>query len=189
MGASHYHPSGTGPLVGLRTDEHAVRLLFVEHSPDYAQLVCETLDKSSHGHFDVRHAPGLDSAANDLATGEFDALLLDLTRGANSGEAESIESASKLANRLPVIVLTGSEDEPPRTSGLATAVELGEAAVRERIARSRLPDAILRAVRRHRRVGQQDAAEPIVLRDPLRALAKTFARLCRPLSSSALRPG
>ncbi len=49
--------------------------------------------------------------------------------------------------------------------------------VRDSIAHSPLPREILRAVRRHRRLGPQSASEPIVLRDPLRVLTRAFARL------------
>jgi DNA-binding response OmpR family regulator len=168
----HSSTVGASEIPGMRPDEQGVRLLFVEHSPEYATLVCETLDASTRGHFDVRHAPRLDAAVDDLRRGDYDALLLDFTARDGAAVEKSIESASRLASRLPVILLTGSDDPQEST---APRVE----DVRERMARSRLPSAILRAVRRHRRLGQQSASEPIVLRDPLRALAAAFARLRR----------
>jgi len=174
---------GGGGMHGsdLRADEQGVRVLFVEHSAEYAALVCETLDCASHGNFEVRHAPRLDAAVEDLERGDYDAVLLDFTRCAgDSGEdaTDSIDWASRLASRLPVIVLTGEDEDLARA---AETEPVEEAAVRDRIEHSRLPEAILRAVRRYRRLGQQSASEPIVLRDPLRALAKTFARFGRQL--------
>ena len=163
---------------GVREHENDVRLLFVEHSPDYAALVCETLDQAARGHFQVRHADRLEAAVHDLARREYDALLLDLTgdHGTPPDCDASIDAASQLASRLPVIVLTGSEDDyrnAPRDDEAS--------AMREGIAHSLLPDAILSAVRRHRRLGQHGAPEPIVLRDPLRAFARAFAKLRRSL--------
>ena len=113
-----------------------------------------------------------------MREGDYDALLLDLTGdpGAPADSNASIDAASQIASRLPVIVLTGSEDDhrdAPRDDEAS--------AIREGIAHSPLPDAILGAVRRHRRLGQAGAAEPIVLRDPLRGFASLFAKVRRSL--------
>ncbi len=175
MAASSYFDASnpTGP-----EKDGEVRLLFVEHSPDYAALVCETLDRAAHGHFEVSHADRLDAAERDIAVGHYDALLLDLTGSDSSdGRSVTIDAASEIATRLPVILLTGSDEEH------ASPGQVDEAsAIREGIAHSPLPDAILGAVRRHRRIGQQGASEPIVLRDPLRAFARVFAKLRRSLA-------
>ena len=171
------HP-GHANRPAVREHENDVRLLFVEHCPDYAALVCETLERAARGHFEVRHADRLEVAVHDLREGDYDALLLDLTGdpGAPADSAVSIDAASQIASRLPVIVLTGSENE------LRDAPRDDEAsAIREGIAHSPLPDAILSAVRRHRRLGQVGAAEPIVLRDPLRGFASLFAKVRRSL--------
>ncbi len=167
-----------GDFSGARERENDVRLLFVEHSPDYAALVLETLDRATRGHFDVRHADRLDAAVADLAAGDYDALLLDWTGDHSSpdeGDA-TIDAASQIASRLPVIVLTGSEEHPQQAAAPDEA-----SAMRKGIEHSRLPDAILSAVRRHRRLGQHGATEPIVLRDPLRGFARVFANLRRSL--------
>ena len=136
MAASSYFDASnpTGP-----EQDNEVRLLFVEHSPEYAALVCETLDRSAHAHFEVSHADRLDVAERDLAVGDYDALLLDLTGSDNSdGRSLTIDAASAIASRLPVILLTGSDEE---------RLALGQAdeasAMREGIAHSPLPDAIL----------------------------------------------
>lgn len=167
----------TNGTQGLRPDESAVRLVFVEHSAEYAALVCETLEQTRKGRFEVRHASRLDAAMSDVEQGECDAVLVDLTTGPQSGEL-SFEDASTIASRVPVIVLTGNDQNEAEVEGGAA-----EAAFQERIAASRLPGAILNAVRRSRRLGQCGAADPIVLRDPLRAFARAFARLRRSLGS------
>ena len=156
----------------FRADESAVRLVFVEHSRDYAALVCETLEHAGKGQFEVRHADRLDTAFDDVDEGICDAVLVDLTAGSLNGSV-SIDAAESLAHRVPVIVLTGSEDEKDL---MGDSEPDAETAFRNRIAGSRLPGAILGAVRRHRRLGQ-GGANPVVLRDPLRAFARAFARL------------
>jgi CheY-like chemotaxis protein len=175
MSASSY-PEIAQP--GARERENEVRLLFVEHSPDYAALVRETLERAPRGRFEVCHANRLEAAVDDLAAGGYDALLLDWTgdHGGDDDGSTTIDAATQIASRLPVIVLTGSEDDPR----IAPAPDPASA-IHDGIAHSRLPDAILGAVRRHRRLGQQGAAEPIVLRDPLRCFARVFAKLRRSL--------
>jgi hypothetical protein len=143
----------------LRMDESAVRLLFVEHSPEYAALVCETLQQAPTGHFEVQHADRLDLAEN------------------SADGSDTIEAAALIASRLPVIVLTGAASEATPQGVEVEKDALDEARVRDKIAESDLPGAILSAVRRSRRLGQTGASEPIVLRDPLRALARAFAKL------------
>jgi CheY-like chemotaxis protein len=160
----------------LRMDESAVRLLFVEHSPEYAALVCETLQQAPTGHFEVQHADRLDLAARTIEDGDYDAVLLDLTENSADG-SDTIEAAALIASRLPVIVLTGAASEATPQGVEAEKDAHDEARVRDKIAESDLPGAILSAVRRSRRLGQTGASEPIVLRDPLRALARAFAKL------------
>lgn len=175
MTASADLPRGDGRF---RADECAVRLLFVKHSRDYAELVCETLETTHKGRFEVRHADRLDAARHHVEAGDFDAVLVDLPEAADPDRRRvHIDEASTLASRVPVIVLTGHETEDE------SAAPASESLVRDRIARSRLPDEILKAVRRHRRLGPSGSREPIVLRDPLRACARIFARLRRSLSA------
>ena len=172
-------PPGIG---GLRQDEDAVRLLFIERSAEYAALVRETLEHTRKGRFEVHPVDRLEMARQELESGELDAVLVDLTLapGADADHhSVSIDEASDLATRVPVIVLTGNEHDEADDRHENTS----ESAVLARIACSRVPDEILRAVRRHRRLGPGGSADPIVLRDPLRACARVFARIRRSLSA------
>lgn len=152
----------------LRPDENAVRLLFIEHSAEYGALVRAALDGATRAQFEICRAERLDVAARELD--RFDALLIDLT-ASNDDSTGELDAASALASRLPVIVLKGND-----LDGMCLR-DGDDTDLRGEIARSRLPNAILRVVRRYRRLGQNDAAEPIVVRDPLRAIAPAFARL------------
>lgn len=171
-----FTPGFTNGVGGLRPDEAAVRLVFVEHSAEYAALICETLDQTPKGRFEVRHASRLDAVVTDIESGECDAVLVDFTTGPDAAGV-SFEDASDIASRVPVIVLTGADNEVAEVDERDPEAEL-----RDRMAHSRLPDAILGAVRRSRRLGQNGAAHPIVLRDPLRAFATAFARFHRTFS-------
>ena len=164
-------PECTIGVGGLRTDEGEVRLVFVEHGAEYAALVCETLQQTRKGRFAVRHATRLEAAWTDVEHGACDAVLVDLTNGPQPCEL-TFDDASSISKRVPVIVLTGDDE---------TDIDVDdadpEADFRDRMAHSRLPNTILGAVRRSRRLGQHGAIDPIVLRDPLRAFASTFAKL------------
>jgi DNA-binding response OmpR family regulator len=169
---------------GLRPDESAVRLLFVERSSEYAALVRQSLEETHKGRFEVQHTERLDIARRHAEEGSVDAVLVDLTssEAGSDGPADlpvQIDEASSLATRVPVIVLTGSDTEE------VTLERESETGLLERIAQSRVPDEILRAVRRHRRLGACGAADPVVLRDPLRACARVFARIRKRLAGSA----
>jgi hypothetical protein len=171
-------------ISGFRIDEHTVRLVFVEHSREYADLVCETLERARAGVFDVHHTDHLERALRDVERGCFDAVLVDGTVGTGALPRDvSIEAASSLAIRVPVIVLTGSEDEPALRDPQAAPEPTDEPSFRMRMEKSRVPEAILAAVRRYRRLGQHGVADPIVLRDPLRAFARAFARLRRSIAA------
>lgn len=165
----------TGGIGGLRSDESSVRVVFVEHSAEYASLVCETLEQARRGRFEVRHASRIDAALHDVEEGACDAVLVDWTT--QDDDAVTIDAASSIATRIPVIVLTGSDGEREPEG------DDPEVALRDRMAGSGLPEAILSAVRRHRRLGQSGGAEPIIWRDPLRAFARAFARVRRSLAS------
>ena len=170
-------PRRTGDPGGLRSDETAVRVVFVERSDEYGALVRETLERARHGRFEVRPTDRLDAAVAHVEAGQTDAVLVDLTGGERPPEpATCIEAASALAHRVPVIVLTGSENDDDKELTPVDHLDPAQL-VRDRMARSRLPDAILSAVRRHRRLGCSGAVDPIVLRDPLRGLARLFVRL------------
>ena len=158
---------------GLRIDEAAVRLLLVEQSRDYADLLCETLHTTEKAHFEVRSADRFDTARCEVEEGSLDAVLVDLTPCEDTESRRiRIDEASRLATRVPVIVLTGDEASETTSDDDASRV-------REQIQASRLPDEILRAVHRHRRLGPTGKADPIVVRDPLRACARLFAKLRR----------
>lgn len=152
-------PSAPGTAPDVRTDENAVRVLLVDARADCVGLLCEALERAVRGHFVVDCASGFRQAEQSLACG-YDAVLVDL---ADAGrKAEGLAPYCDLALRVPVVVLTGTEDG-------ALAIDEPSRRARDealaRIDRAALPATILDAVRRHRRLGVC-CAEPMVCRIP-----------------------
>jgi signal transduction histidine kinase len=88
-----------------------IRLLLVEDNPGDARLVREHLaDVVGREHFVLATAPTLAEAKTLAAGGPFDIVLLDLSLPDSAG-LETLAHWRLAAPELPVIVLTGSDDE------------------------------------------------------------------------------
>lgn len=146
-----------------RTDEDAVRILMVEPSPACASLLRRLLGRARRGHFEVVLAERLSARVDgEIDARRFDAILVDLAR---LGDAvhEALERASELARRLPVILLTGTEDGELVDRGRSGRAE--DPSLLRRLDRADLPATLLRSIRRHRRVGSGGAG-PVFCRIP-----------------------
>ena len=87
----------------------ASRVLLVEDSRVYAQLVEDMLDETSSG-FEVAQCRGIAEAAGLLAEDRFDCVLMDL----GLPDAEGLTGMRRLlelAPAVPVVVLTGVDDD------------------------------------------------------------------------------
>jgi len=138
----------------VRADENAVRLLLVGESPVCTGLLCAALDRAPRGRFDVDCTACLTAAARVVALAEYDAVLVDLGVPDDAGDA--IEAVCEIAHRVPVIALAGTREGVLE----ALAEEEGEGdeapgweALLGCVDRADLAGTILRAVRRHRRLG------------------------------------
>ncbi len=129
-----------------RLDEEFVRILFVEDRTELAEAVHRSLGCAARGSFDVIREQDLDRVADQVESGDFDLLLIDLSLSEGDRSA-IIECATELAHRLPVVVLTGLEPfvEPGADS---RRPELGD-----RIANADVPGKLRWAIRRSRRLG------------------------------------
>ncbi len=137
----------------------AVRVLLVEDSSDFATRVEIALCGHTRARFEVFHAHRLDSARCALETEGYDAMLVDLGPS-DADRRATIDAASTLATRLPVIVMTGA-----RASGDAPSTTTDEVVFKQRFDRADLPGAILRAIDRHRRLGSVGQG-PVICRIP-----------------------
>ncbi len=87
-----------------------VKILLVEDNPGDARLVREALVEAAGGQFSLEQTATLEEALIRLPAGGIDLVLLDLNLPDSTGDA-TLERVLALNPRLPVVVLTGSEDE------------------------------------------------------------------------------
>jgi signal transduction histidine kinase len=91
-------------------DANIVRILLVEDNPADADLLQEALQRVDMGHFHFTWIERLQDVEACLAQASFDVLLLDLSLPDSSG-AETYQRARTMAPHLPIIVLTGDNNE------------------------------------------------------------------------------
>jgi signal transduction histidine kinase/HPt (histidine-containing phosphotransfer) domain-containing protein len=97
-----------------------IHLLLIEDSPDDALIIRELLADTKQAEFDVRHVEWLRLGLEHVTQGGCDAVLLDLQLPDSRG-LDTFRAVQKAAPGLPVVVLSGFEDE---TTAL-TAVQEG----------------------------------------------------------------
>ncbi len=102
------------------TATHSVKVLLVEDNPTDARLLLADLANVQGGTFEVTVAQRLSDAVDQLKKQSFDIGLLDLSLPDSSG-METVERFRRGFPSMPVVVLTGVEDEK---TGLE-AVRLG----------------------------------------------------------------
>lgn len=87
-----------------------LNILLVEDSASDAVLLQECLTQNDLGEFRFTHLETLSSALEQLRREKFDVLLLDLSLPDSNG-SETFMRARAAAPHLPIVVLTGVEDE------------------------------------------------------------------------------
>ncbi len=87
-----------------------MKTLLVEDNPADARLIREMLKEHTASTFEVRHVTRLDMALECLREETFDVLLLDLGLPDTQG-METLVVTHKACGGLPIVVLTGLDDE------------------------------------------------------------------------------
>ena len=90
--------------------ERPIRVLLVEDNPGDARLVQETLAEVDAPEFELTHVERLSQARQRLAEEQFDVVLLDLVLPDKPRMGSLIEIHDQ-ASRVPIVVLTGLDDE------------------------------------------------------------------------------
>ncbi len=88
---------------------HQIKILLIEDNPGDARLIREALLMEGEA-VEVTWADRLAKGLEQLDDGSFDAVLLDLSLPDSRG-LETLERLHKHAPRLPVVILTGLDDE------------------------------------------------------------------------------
>jgi diguanylate cyclase (GGDEF)-like protein len=100
----------------------SIRVLLVEDNPDDAHLLREILrDVSSH-QFDLIHVERLSAALERLDTERLDVILLDLSLPDAQG-IDTLVQVRKRASSLPIVVLTGLDDETMALNALQNGAQ------------------------------------------------------------------
>jgi len=106
----------------MLTSENRIRVLLVEDSPSDAQLLCELLQDYAAQRFVVTRAHRLDEAIRLAAEQTFDVVFLDLTLPDSVG-LETCTRMRRAVPHVPIVVLTGVDDETMALEALRTGVE------------------------------------------------------------------
>jgi PAS domain S-box-containing protein/diguanylate cyclase (GGDEF)-like protein len=103
--------NATNPNSELRNqNSEIIRVLLIEDSPGYAEIVKIMLDKIADARFDVVCARRLSEGLECLSTGEIDVVLLDLKLPDSQGIG-TFDRVYAQAPRVPVIVLTVTDND------------------------------------------------------------------------------
>jgi diguanylate cyclase (GGDEF)-like protein len=103
------------------SERSPVRVLLVEDNPGDARLVEILLSEAGTG-FEVRHADTLAAAVEELDRSPSDVILLDLSLPDSSG-LETVERVRMVAPEMPVVVLSGRDDEETALQALQGGAE------------------------------------------------------------------
>jgi diguanylate cyclase (GGDEF)-like protein len=124
-----------------------MRVLVIEDNPGDARLLEEMFGKERPGTFAVTHLSLMSEAVIHLAKGEADIVLLDLGLPDTHG-LESVRRAHAAAPGIPLIVLTGMDDEALAAEAMKEGAQ--DYLIKGQIENRALPRALRHAIDRHR---------------------------------------
>lgn len=123
--ASLPNPTEEGPVVSASAPAPEIqqgthRILMVEDNPSDAWLISHLL--GSHSSFTLDHAETLSRTRALLRSQRYDAVLLDLTLP-DGNETETLREVAPFAEHVPIVALTGVEDEDLARACIATGIQ------------------------------------------------------------------
>ncbi len=104
------------------SDQTATRLLLVEDNLGDARLLREMLREPGTHRIEMTHVTSMSEAEGRLAAGETDVILLDLGLPDEHGLG-AVRRAHAAAPRVPLVILTGLDDESLATQALKEGAE------------------------------------------------------------------
>ena len=149
------------------------RILLVEDSPTDAALLQESLHDYRPGRFEFAHVERWIDAEARLGREQFDVLILDLSLPDTAGRATFIR-ARAVAPRLPIVVLSGLEDEAIALEALRHGIQ--DYLVKGQADGPQIARAIRHAIERHR-IEQALKHAETALRNSERRLRETNLEL------------
>src|ERR1700730_3416874 len=130
-----------------------MRVLVIEDNPGDARLLREMFGKERPGTFAVTHLSLMSEAVIHLAKGEADIVLLDLGLPDAHG-LESVRRAHAAAPGIPLIVLTGMEDEALAAEAMKEGAQ--DYLIKGQIENPALPRVLRYSIERRRMKSQTD---------------------------------
>lgn len=136
-----------------RTDSPPVRVLLVEDDPNDVDRVSAVLERAAAASFTVRTVAAAPAAAQELAARSYDLVLLGLARPALR-DGSGFEAIRGLGKALPVIVLSGYDDEDIAVKAVQRGAQ--DYLVKESLTVDLLVRSIRYARERHRLLAEQN---------------------------------
>jgi signal transduction histidine kinase/DNA-binding response OmpR family regulator len=99
-----------------------IHVLLIEDNPGDVRLIGEMLADKTSPQFSMKHSGSLSDGLNFLSENTHDVILLDLGLPDSSG-LESIMEIIKAAPMIPIVMLTGLDDEETAVSALKLGVQ------------------------------------------------------------------
>ena len=125
----------------------ALRILLVEDNAGDARLLRQMFSKEEPGSFELTHLLRMSEAVVHLAKGGVDIILLDL--GLPDGHGlDTVRRAHAVAPGVPVIVLTGLDDEALAAAAMTEGAQ--DYLIKGQIENRALPRALRHAIERYR---------------------------------------
>lgn len=128
-------------------ERQKIRILLVEDNIGDARLIEVLLDEEARGEFEVLHADRLRSAIDRLAEEDVDVVLLDLSLPDSHG-LETVEGLRRHANNVPIVILSGLDDEDVALRAVQSGAQ--DYLVKGRADGNLIKRAALYAIERHR---------------------------------------
>lgn len=165
--------------------DRRIRLLLVEDSPGDARLFAETIREARAFQFELVHRDTIDGALAVLAEGAPDMIVLDLGLP-DGGGVDAIHKVQRAAPAVPLVVLTGLDDEGAAIQALHAGAQ--DYLIKGQMSTSLLVRALRYAFERH---GMQMALRKESTVDELTGLAnrRGFLMLAEQHAMLAKRTG
>jgi len=123
-----------------------LHILLIEDNPGDVRLIREILRKSEK-EYSIEHAETLADALEKLGGDSFDVILLDMNLPDSIG-LESIPEIKRVSPKMPIVMLTGLDDEETAISALQLGIQ--DYLLKDRIDRTLLLSSLRYAIERKR---------------------------------------